>query len=244
MGWIYETLFCTIKTGEWDNRGFLFGPVCPIYGTGTVTIITIVGLANEGGLSMLPWQVFLISVVGSAILEYVTSWALEKLFHAVWWDYSHLPLNLHGRISLFTSLGFGGGGLLIVYVLAPFTANVMDSVSPILAECLALVFVFILAVDVTLTVTVLHHFDQMVVRLDESFNQNMDSFVDGAANRASKIKLGIVDKKNQVEEQVGLLSQFAKKTIRRAYSFKDSDKKAELIKNQILTRVKKAIRSR
>ena len=242
MGWIYESIYSTVKTGKWDNRGFLFGPVCPIYGTGAVTIILITGLANDGGLDLVPWQIFIISVVGSAILEYVTSWTLEKLFHAVWWDYSHLPLNLNGRISLFTSLGFGGGGLLIVYVLAPLTGRAMDSLAPLLAECLALVFVFVLAVDVTLTVTVLHHFDRMVVRMEENFNQNMDSLVDGAADRTSRIKQGIADKKNQVEEQMSSLSRFAKNTIRRAYSFRDSNnKKVEDIKNQVLSRVKKAI---
>ena len=106
MGWIYETLYCTIKNGKWENRGFLFGPACPIYGTGAVAISVIMKVTIGNGIVLSLWQIFLIAFIGSAGLEYITSWGLEKLFHAAWWDYSDFPLNLHGRISLFTSLGF------------------------------------------------------------------------------------------------------------------------------------------
>ena len=66
FGWIYESIYCTIKSKRWENRGFLYGPLCPIYGAGGVGITAIV-------------------------LEYGTSWTLEKLFHAYWWDYSEMP---------------------------------------------------------------------------------------------------------------------------------------------------------
>ena len=88
MGWVYETMFCTIKGGKWENRGFLYGPGCPIYGIGAVTISVIMQLTVGNGIALRAWQVFLISVLGSAVLEYTTSWVLEKMFHAAWWDYS------------------------------------------------------------------------------------------------------------------------------------------------------------
>ena len=98
-----------------------------------------------------------------------TSFALEKLFHAAWWDYSDFPLNLHGRICLFASLGFGVGGLLTVYVIAPFTVNAVSYIQPIVLEFLALLFLFVFAVDLTLTVTILLHFDLLVAQIDDSF---------------------------------------------------------------------------
>ena len=175
IGWIYETLFCTVKSGKWQNRGFLFGPACPIYGTGAVAISLVMRAALANGVMLSLWHIFLIAFIGSACLEYVTSWGLEKLFHATWWDYSYLPLNLHGRISLFTSLGFGLAGLLVVHVIAPFTENAVDRIIPIAIELLALCFVFAFAVDLTLTVTVLYHFDKMVVRMENTFNHSLDS---------------------------------------------------------------------
>ena len=72
---------------------------------------------TQQGLTPEWYQVFLVSMVGSAILEYATSWTLERLFHARWWDYSNMPLNLNGRISVPSSVFFGLGGLLVVYVL-------------------------------------------------------------------------------------------------------------------------------
>ena len=101
IGWVWECTYNAVKQHRWENRGFLFGPVIPIYGVGTVGMMIIVRLlptlaADDVSL----WKVFLISVVGSAILEYLTSYFMEKLFHAVWWDYSDMPLNIHGRICL------------------------------------------------------------------------------------------------------------------------------------------------
>ena len=64
MGWVYETMFCTIKGGKWENRGFLYGPGCPIYGIGAVTISVIMQLTVGNGIALRAWQVFLISVLG------------------------------------------------------------------------------------------------------------------------------------------------------------------------------------
>ena len=105
MGWIYETVYCIIKSGKWENRGFLYGPMCPIYGVGALGISVVYEyLRSEGGGQPPWWQVFVIAFLGSMVLEYSTSWLLEKLFHAYWWDYRDSPLNINGRICLPASL--------------------------------------------------------------------------------------------------------------------------------------------
>ena len=240
MGWVYETLYCTIKGGKWENRGFLYGPVCPIYGTGALAIAGLLHIAEGYDLSPNMWEIFLIAVGGSACLEYATSWVLEKTFHAVWWDYSDFPFNLHGRISLFSSLGFGFGGLLVVYRIAPFTESLIRPLPPVVAEFLALIFVFILSVDITLTVTVLLNFDRMVIRIENSFNQNMDSLVDGAVNKTWQIRRGIAGARNRVDIHLHSMSDLAKKAIRRASAFRDSDKNIETVKNLLLSAVRQA----
>ena len=93
LGWCFETVYCTATQRQWANRGFLYGPICPIYGCGAVSISIIIELLDfRHAPDLKVWQVFLISMVGSAIMEYLTSWVLEKWFHAYWWDYSDLPL--------------------------------------------------------------------------------------------------------------------------------------------------------
>jgi len=170
-------------------------------------------------------------------MEYVTSWALEKLFHAIWWDYSNLPLNLHGRISLFTSLGFGFGGLLIVYIIAPFTENAVSYIPAIMMELLALCLVFIFGVDLSLTVTALHHFDQMVIHMEETFNRRMDTIVNTTVRQSARVKERIVDNVHSLNERLDSLSAFVKGTVRRVYSFRDKNKQQETVKNSLLLKI-------
>lgn len=192
MGWVYETLYCTIKNGKWSNRGFLYGPICPIYGTGAIAGSLTMNLLHENHIEPSWWQVFIFSVVASAVLEYVTSYVLEKIFHALWWDYSNLPLNLHGRISLFTSLGFGFAGLLIIYIIVPFTENAVSYMPPtimvLLAVCLTLIFV----IDFIFTVSALHNFNESII------NERLSSISDFVKGTVRRVRL-FRDKNKQLE---------------------------------------------
>lgn len=93
-GWVYESILVSILERRPVNRGFLNGPLCPIYGAGAVGAVVVLGQVHN------PLVVFLFSMVGASILEYVTSWVMEALFHARWWDYSDYKFNLNGRICL------------------------------------------------------------------------------------------------------------------------------------------------
>lgn len=155
LGWVYESIFCTFRKHHWQNRGFLFGPVCPIYGSCVVLgDLLFRFLATRAGVNVSStpiWQVFLVAVIGSAVMEYATSYILEKRFHAIWWDYSNLPLNLHGRISLFTSLGFGVAGALIFKYVLPVSDRLLLSVPAWLSLLLSYLFVAVIAGDYALT---------------------------------------------------------------------------------------------
>lgn len=190
MGWIYETIYCTVKTKKWDNRGFLFGPVCPIYGVGGVLITIIAELAVQygQGKELVWWQVFLISFFGSIVLEYVTSWTLEKVFHAYWWDYSNRPFNINGRVCLPCSIGFGCAGLLVVYVIAPFTRNMTEWISPPGYEALGLIFMGMMSADTALTVAALTDFEDSVVAAEKALNQYMDDVVDDIVDTVEERK--------------------------------------------------------
>ena len=176
FGWIYECTFCSFKTKHWQNRGFLFGPVCPIYGSGVVLCMIVFGKEPHfaGGQTPL-WQVFLICMLGSAVLEFTTSWVLEKFFHALWWDYSDVPLNIQGRICLPASIGFGVAGSLIVHFLLPLLSELERSTDPLMNEVLSLILMFFLASDLSLTVASLTQLLDKMEASEKEFNERMEA---------------------------------------------------------------------
>jgi uncharacterized membrane protein len=155
LGWVYETIFCTVRKHHWQNRGFLFGPVCPIYGTCVVLgDLLFRMISRQLGVEMAStplWEVFLAATLGSAVIEFLTSYILEKRFHATWWDYSHLPLNIQGRISLPTSLGFGAGGTIIFRYILPVTERILKGIPEVPALLISYVFIAVMAADLALT---------------------------------------------------------------------------------------------
>jgi len=114
VGWLIEVLLKFIDDKKFVNRGFLLGPICPIYGYGVLLIILLIGCNDNDLLS-----IFLKSIFICSVLEYFTSFIMEKLFKARWWDYSQKRFNINGRICLETMLPFGIGATLILYSIHP-----------------------------------------------------------------------------------------------------------------------------
>ena len=187
LGWIYETIYCTIKWKKWENRGFLYGPVCPIYGTGATAIAILIDISAQFGVDYTWWQVFLICSIGSFFLEYGTHWTLEKLFHAYWWDYSYKPLNLHGRVCLPYTLCFGVAGILVTYIINPFVLKVTSVVSPIGFEFLGLLFMLLIGVDIALTASALSNFDRYIMDADAAVDMHMEQFVTSFGAKAGEL---------------------------------------------------------
>ncbi len=125
IGWIAEVIYCYIKDKKFTNRGFLFGPICPIYGTGALSMLITLSWCKDiriGNFLIGPVLVFFIGVVVCDIVEYLTSFLMEKLFHARWWDYSKKKFNLHGRICLEHSTYWGIFSVALIYLVHPFGA--------------------------------------------------------------------------------------------------------------------------
>lgn len=133
-GWVFESAYGVVRTGRREKRGFLFGPLCPIYGAGTVAAVLLFDRPEVADGSFPAWAVFLFCMAGSAVLEYVVFYALERLFGVVWWDYSDLPLNLNGRVCLPASLLFGAAGTAIAYVGVPLMHRADSLVPPAVFE--------------------------------------------------------------------------------------------------------------
>lgn len=178
LGWAFESTYCSVVERRWCNRGFLFGPVCPIYGAGAVAAILVFGGPGAELASLPWWVVFLVCAVGASAIEWVTSVALERLFGAVWWDYSNMPLNLRGRVCVPAAALFGLCGLGVVYVALPLARQVAAAVPPLAFEVLALVLTAVLAADTTLTVCTLTEVLALVESVQAEFDQRMQAAVE------------------------------------------------------------------
>ena len=115
VGWIWEEIYCLVKHGFWVERGFLFGPILPIYGLGGITIYWLKNKMSDGSLIKL----FLLSFLGAGVLEYLSSWLLELIFDKRWWDYTHVSLNLNGRVHFVGLLFFGAFGCILGHFVFP-----------------------------------------------------------------------------------------------------------------------------
>ena len=115
IGWCMEVALKLIESRKFVNRGFLIGPYCPIYGYGAILITFLLEKYVEDPLTL-----FIMAILVCGILEYSTSYIMEKIFKARWWDYSKNKFNINGRVCLETIIPFGLLGLLIMYVTNPF----------------------------------------------------------------------------------------------------------------------------
>jgi len=191
FGWVWESVYCTARERKWANRGFLFGPLCPIYGCGTLIGLAVYDLAGAGTLPELnAWQSFAAGFLVSMVLEYPTSWALEKLFHARWWDYSRVPLNINGRTSVPTSLAFGLASILLMKVLLPWADGLLSRLPPALMNALALLTVAELSADVTLTASSLTDFQKRVAEVEAGFQEHMTDLVARLYEGKAPVRLG------------------------------------------------------
>ncbi len=144
-GWLIEVLISFIQKRKIINRGFLVGPICPIYGTGALLLPFIVSSVET------PLVIFCVAVVGSAILEYVVSYLMEKIFRVRWWDYTDQPFNLNGRICIGAALSFGVIGVLMLKVINPSLLGMISSLPVVIVYIIAGLLAAWLVFDVLLS---------------------------------------------------------------------------------------------
>lgn len=163
LGWAMESAYVSITTKKWVNRGFVNGPICPIYGTGALLIILVLGPVAENVPLLFLGGFFIATVV-----EYLIGAAMEKLFHATWWDYSEKPFNLKGRVCLERSVEWGVLSAFVMRVVQPAVAGFTAAIPKAWGELAGTVFLAYLAVDTTITVLHVLRFNEKLETLSES----------------------------------------------------------------------------
>lgn len=172
LGWCTEVVFCTVNTGKWVNRGFLNGPVCPIYGFGVLIVLCVLTPLKDN---------FFILFAGAALLtsllEFFTGFVLEKAFHTHWWDYSDVPFNIGGYICLKFSLIWGLCCVMVVRVVHPVVADLVALVPPLAGEIIAIPVFIVFVTDLIVTATSIAHFNRdlgELARLTDALHRQSD----------------------------------------------------------------------
>lgn len=141
-GWLVEVTNGIIRTHKFSNRGFLIGPYCPIYGCGCLAFIFFLKDYTSDLIGL-----FLKTIIICSILEYFTSYIMEKLFKTRWWDYSNRKFNINGRICLENLIPFGILGCFVIYIINPFFLNILNSVNINIVNIVGIIVLIILVVD-------------------------------------------------------------------------------------------------
>lgn len=155
IGWFFESCYCSLRPKKWINRGFMRGPICPIYGTGgLVMLIALVPLRDlTENLYINELAIFVAGAILCDVVEFMTSYIMEKLFNARWWDYSNKKFNIQGRICLTHTLYWGTCSCLFVFILEPvMNLYLVGQVSESSRNILTYIFLTVFAFDLLDTV--------------------------------------------------------------------------------------------
>lgn len=180
IGWLIEVLSGFATSGKWVNRGFLIGPIVPIWGCGAI-LITFILKSSDGIFNLIVSSAF----IGSA-LEYFVNYIMEKLFKARWWDYSHLPFNVNGRVWLGSSALFGIGGLIIVKYSNPFLFNFLLSFDKKITLMVSFILFIIMATDLIISFKIIKKLKISAYSLKKDYTEEISKKVNVILTDKSK----------------------------------------------------------
>lgn len=162
VGWVLEVIYTLFTDKKLTNRGFFIGPYCPIYGVGALLIVIFLSKFQQH-----PFALFILAVVICSVLEYCTSYVMEKIFKIRWWDYSNNKFNINGRICLETMIPFGVIACLLVYVINPFLVLNLNKLPESCLVVVSLIFGVLLIADFITSFNIINNFKKTVKNVSE-----------------------------------------------------------------------------
>ena len=208
IGWICEVIYVGVTSAhKFVNRGFLHGPICPVYGFGGVVILMLPPSLYATWIPL-----FFASMILCTTVEYFVSWLMEKLFHTRWWDYSHYKIQLNGRICLMNSILFGFLGVVVIHFVYPLMTDLLNSLGQTWISISGMIILAVLSVDIFFTVRKLVDFANVMKKLKDfgetlnshygqeewfkkdSFMDMINSVIERAENRKEEFSQKILEK--------------------------------------------------
>ena len=188
IGWVIEVIWAIIKDKKIINRGFLIGPYLPIYGVGGI-LMTL--LLNRYINDVFP--LFIMSIVLFSILEYFTSYILEKLFNARWWDYTKYKFNINGRICLETMVPFGFIGLFAMKIFNPFLYKCITSTPDNIINIMFVILLVIFLFDLSISLNVMVKIKGTIKKAKKDSTEEINKKVKELINETNALLKRIID---------------------------------------------------
>lgn len=162
LGWCTEVAFAACKEHRFVNRGFLNGPFCPIYGFGVALVIVFLSPYRSNLLLL-----YVSSVILVTVLEGLTGWAMDKIFHNKWWDYSKMPLNIGGYVCLLFSLIWGAACVVILNLIHPMIHHLLALMPRLVGVVLIVVLGILIIVDTCVTASAIFKFNRRLEHMEK-----------------------------------------------------------------------------
>ena len=236
-GWALETITKTVAQKKFVNSGFLFGPICPIYGIAAVVMLKLLNTFKGNYL-----LTFVMSFIIFTLWEYFVGWLLEKIFHTKYWDYSYYKLNLHGRICLINSLTWGCLGIAFIEIIHPIVEYLLQLIPVAIVNKLVIIISILIIIDCIITIIKINNINISMKKLEEISKIIKEKIAElkTLSNRAGKKAKENKEKlKNIIEDlnqtQVELFNSIEKqiKRFQEAFPSMTSDKIKKFLKQKI-----------
>lgn len=207
LGWCTEVAFAAVAHGKFVNRGFLNGPICSIYGFGVLSVLLVLEPLKDNLLIL-----FVGSVVFTSLLEFVTGWVLEKLFHDKWWDYTNRPLNIKGYVCLEFSLAWGVACVFVVDVFHPLIVKLVSVIPATPGWVLLGVFAVTWTVDHIVTIIevcklpkrlrAIQAIEEALTAVSDEIGENIYKGASGAKTRGEALHTDLAEKNAAYREEL------------------------------------------
>ncbi|SHJ62164.1 Uncharacterized membrane protein [Clostridium amylolyticum] len=234
FGWMLEVTYAFSKKGTFVNRGFLYGPLCPIYGFGMLSLL--VTIPSESSIL----YIFIVGMMVTSLVEYITGAILEHFFNTKWWDYTNNFLNVKGRICLSFSLAWGIISIIAIKVIQPFVYSKVNIIPDKYKIIISYTFLFCFIIDLILTIISLNKFNEIFTELSEvelELKNKYASLVGKAINKSEEIEISLKELKEKYNRILNKLSFNHRRLIKAFPGIKS--KKFNAVIKDIQNRVQK-----
>lgn len=197
IGWAVEVINVSYIEKRFVDRGFLMGPYCPIYGFGGILCYLLLRkyLAD-------PLVLFVMSIILFSVLEYMTSYLMEKLFKARWWDYSDKKFNINGRICLETMIPFGVLGCIVMYVVNPFLIKNLEGIPSTIGIIVSFILFMLFIIDIWFSFKTVLNFKHVAFNIRKDSTEEITKRVREALLKQSRLSRRLVNAFSDLEVRI------------------------------------------
>lgn len=231
-GWCLESLYCSIGEKRFVNRGFMTGPLCPIYGTAALVIVILIYNPFKEN----PLAVFLLGIILCDIVEYITSYVMEKLFNARWWDYTYEFMNIGGRICLKHTLYWGIISIIFVKTIHPSVDNLYDKIDGPHMKYVLFTVLAVFTVDLINAVrkaSDIRKLQSKINSLTKSLSEELSIIKSTLEDRYAVIQKVVIKQTDKITQLKYQLDDLAEDVERFLLFEKDPDKKEKSLSNRL-----------